>query len=76
MYVMISASLASLTQESGPRVVKGDPSTTKAETPILSLSLTNKQNEDHSAPAPTFNNVSDSALKFTHIPYKLSPAAN
>ncbi|GKV33516.1 hypothetical protein SLEP1_g42021 [Rubroshorea leprosula] len=48
----ISASLASLTRETGPKVVKGD--------------LTHVH---HYTPSP-----SDSALKFTHVLYNLSPA--
>ncbi|RZC15763.1 Phosphoenolpyruvate carboxykinase (ATP) isoform B [Glycine soja] len=64
----ISASLASLTRESGPKVVKGDPAT-KAE----------KGTHVHHHPQPhyfasTAFDVSDSALKFTHVLYNLSPA--
>lgn len=60
-----SASLASLTRETGPKVVKGDPASTRkaAETPKLS--------SHHTTAAP---NISDSSLKFTHILYNLSPA--
>lgn len=65
-----SASLASLTRESGPKVVKGDPAT-KAE----------KGTHVHHHPQPhyfasTAFDVSDSALKFTHVLYNLSPAGN
>ncbi|XP_077215669.1 phosphoenolpyruvate carboxykinase (ATP) 1-like [Tasmannia lanceolata] len=60
----ISASLASLTRETGPKVVKGDPAR-KTETP--------KAHVSHHDITPTFS-VSDSSLKFTHILYNLSPA--
>ncbi|KAI8550194.1 hypothetical protein RHMOL_Rhmol06G0086000 [Rhododendron molle] len=65
----ISASLASLTRETGPKVVKGDPAR-KAETPKVS-SHSHVTEPFHYA--PTFS-TSDSALKFTHILYNLSPA--
>ncbi|KAK4560036.1 hypothetical protein RGQ29_009003 [Quercus rubra] len=60
----ISASLASLTRETGPKVVKGDPAR-KAE----------GQKVAHSGHSihDTFD-ISDSALKFTHVLYNLSPA--
>ncbi|CAA2994232.1 phosphoenolpyruvate carboxykinase (ATP)-like [Olea europaea var. sylvestris] len=61
----ISASLASLTRETGPKVVKGDPAR-KAETPRVS-------HVTHHQYTPTFA-ISDSSLKFTHILYNLSPA--
>ncbi|KAK6130547.1 hypothetical protein DH2020_035693 [Rehmannia glutinosa] len=64
----ISASLASLTRESGPKVVKGDPARA-AETPRV----TSVSHQQHHF-TPTLN-ISDSALKFTHILYNLSPAA-
>ena len=59
-----SASLASLTRETGPKVVKGDPAR-KAE----------GQKVAHSGHSihDTFD-ISDSALKFTHVLYNLSPA--
>ncbi|KAF5454318.1 hypothetical protein F2P56_023991 [Juglans regia] len=59
----ISASLASLTRETGPNLVKGDPAR-KSETP---------KHVSHHHFTPAFN-VSDSALKFTHVLYNLSPA--
>ncbi|GFY86704.1 phosphoenolpyruvate carboxykinase 1 [Actinidia rufa] len=62
----ISASLASLTRETGPKVVKGDPAR-KSETPKFS------HVSHHSHFTPTIS-VSDSALKFTHVLYNLSPA--
>ncbi|KAF7140500.1 hypothetical protein RHSIM_Rhsim06G0068700 [Rhododendron simsii] len=65
----ISASLASLTRETGPKVVKGDPAR-KAETPKVS---SHSHVTDPFHYAPTFS-TSDSALKFTHILYNLSPA--
>lgn len=60
-----SASLASLTRETGPKVVKGDPAK-KAEAPKVVA-------EHHQYFTPTIS-VSDSALKFTHVLYNLSPA--
>ncbi|KAL8030166.1 hypothetical protein ABFX02_14G270500 [Erythranthe guttata] len=68
----ISASLASLTRETGPNVVKGDPARTTAETPRLSAAASHQQQHRHFA-APNLN-MSDSGLKFTHILYNLSPA--
>ncbi|CAK9157912.1 unnamed protein product [Ilex paraguariensis] len=61
----ISASLASLTRETGPKVVRGDPAR-KSETPKVS-------HVTHHHYAPTLS-TSDSGLKFTHILYNLSPA--
>ncbi|EFJ09434.1 hypothetical protein SELMODRAFT_272074 [Selaginella moellendorffii] len=55
----ISASLASLTRERGPQVVRGDPEN-KIEKPVSLV--------------PVRPNISDSALKFTHVLYNLSPA--
>ena len=60
-----SASLASLTRETGPKVVKGDPAR-KSETP-------KHVTHEHHHFTPTIS-VSDSSLKFTHILYNLSPA--
>ncbi|KAL5731621.1 phosphoenolpyruvate carboxykinase (ATP) [Ranunculus cassubicifolius] len=60
----ISASLASLTRETGPNLVKGDP-TRKSQTPKAS-------HAPHHHVVPNLN-ISDSALKFTHILYNLSP---
>ncbi|KAL6960815.1 Protein kinase C-like 1 [Sarracenia purpurea var. burkii] len=54
----ISASLASLTRETGPKVVRGDPT---------------KKGASHFHFTPTIR-ISDSALKFTHVLYNLSPA--
>ncbi|VFQ62275.1 unnamed protein product [Cuscuta campestris] len=68
----ISASLASLTRETGPNVVKGDPSRTTPETPRVSHD-SHVTHHHHHYCEPTFN-TSDSALKFTHILYNLSPA--
>ncbi|KAL8487785.1 hypothetical protein ACS0TY_024199 [Phlomoides rotata] len=64
----ISASLASLTRETGPKVVRGDPARTTPETPRVPAA----SDQQHHF-APTFN-ISDSGLKFTHILYNLSPA--
>ncbi|XP_004509722.1 phosphoenolpyruvate carboxykinase (ATP) 1-like [Cicer arietinum] len=61
----ISASLASLTRETGPKVVKGDPAT-RLETQRVT-------HVPHQRVTPTIA-VSDSALKFTHLLYNLSPA--
>ncbi|KAH9664177.1 phosphoenolpyruvate carboxykinase (ATP) [Citrus sinensis] len=63
----ISASLASLTRETGPKVVRGDPAR-KAETPKFAADP-----GDHFSFTPTIS-VSDSSLKFTHVLYNLSPA--
>ncbi|KAI4337561.1 hypothetical protein L6164_015959 [Bauhinia variegata] len=62
----ISASLASLTRETGPKLVRGDPAR-KTETP--------RAHAEHkpSYHKPSFD-VSDSELKFTHVLYNLSPA--
>ncbi|MCL7041209.1 hypothetical protein MKW94_028907 [Papaver nudicaule] len=64
----ISASLASLTRETGPKVVKGDPSARKAEAPKAPV-----PHHHHHLTAPVVP-ISDSALKFTHILYNLSPS--
>ncbi|TKY58760.1 Phosphoenolpyruvate carboxykinase of ATP [Spatholobus suberectus] len=61
----ISASLASLTRESGPKVVKGDPARRFEGSRVAHVS--------HHRVTPTIA-VSDSALKFTHVLYNLSPA--
>lgn len=58
-----SASLASLTRETGPKLVKGDPAR-KSDTQVTHV---------HHHVTPTIA-VSDSALKFTHVLYNLSPA--
>ncbi|KAL6220227.1 hypothetical protein ACLB2K_007983 [Fragaria x ananassa] len=63
----ISNSLASLTRETGPKVVRGDPAN-QSETPKVSSHV-----EHHHHFTPTIS-VSDSALKFTHVLYNLSPA--
>ncbi|KAG6490521.1 hypothetical protein ZIOFF_051819 [Zingiber officinale] len=60
----ISDSLASLTRETGPKVLRGDPAR-KAE-------ATKVATEHHHYLTPTIS-VSDSALKFTHVLYNLSP---
>ncbi|XP_002528904.2 phosphoenolpyruvate carboxykinase (ATP) 1 [Ricinus communis] len=62
----ISASLASLTRETGPKVVKGDPANKRRISP-------QDHHHHHNITAPTIS-VSDSALKFTHVLYNLSPA--
>ncbi|KAH9690151.1 phosphoenolpyruvate carboxykinase (ATP) [Citrus sinensis] len=65
----ISASLASLTRETGPKVVKGDPATPRKVDGQPSA------HSFHYTSTPTFDdNISDSALKFTHVLYNLSPA--
>ncbi|CAA7404369.1 unnamed protein product [Spirodela intermedia] len=61
----ISASLASLTRDSGPKLVKGDPNRKGSDTP--------KVVHHHHHFTPTVS-ISDSALKFTHVLYNLSPA--
>ncbi|XP_057434865.1 phosphoenolpyruvate carboxykinase (ATP) 1-like [Lotus japonicus] len=62
----ISASLASFSRETGPKVVKGDPSTKIKD---------GHTHVDHHIPV-TFDDasISDSSLKFTHILHNLSPA--
>ncbi|KAK8652870.1 hypothetical protein V6N13_126893 [Hibiscus sabdariffa] len=61
----ISASLASLTRGTGPKVVRGDPAG-KVQ-PVAHVA------HHHHVEAPTIS-VSDSSLKFTHVLYNLSPA--
>ncbi|KAG6468731.1 hypothetical protein ZIOFF_073424 [Zingiber officinale] len=60
----ISDSLASLTRETGPKVVRGDPARKVEATKVVA--------EHHQYLTPTIS-VSDSALKFTHALYNLSP---
>ncbi|KAL4340404.1 hypothetical protein GQ457_06G043780 [Hibiscus cannabinus] len=60
----ISASLASGTRGTGPKVVRGDPGGCK------SRAVTHVAH--HHIEAPIIS-VSDSALKFTHVLYNLSP---
>ncbi|KAE8706992.1 Phosphoenolpyruvate carboxykinase [Hibiscus syriacus] len=62
----ISASLASLTRGTGPKVVRGDPAG-KVQ-PVRHVA------HHHHVEAPTIG-VSDSSLKFTHVLYNLSPVA-
>lgn len=58
--------MASLTRETGPKLVKGDPAQ-KGE----GVAVTHVAHHYPIAPAIS---VSDSALKFTHVLYNLSPA--
>ncbi|KAM5575192.1 phosphoenolpyruvate carboxykinase (ATP) 1 [Rosa sericea] len=62
----ISASLASLTRETGPKVVRGDPARKTDGQKAVHV-------EHHLYDSALFG-LSDSALKFTHILYNLSPA--
>ncbi|KAK1300323.1 Phosphoenolpyruvate carboxykinase [ATP] [Acorus calamus] len=62
----ISASLASLTRETGPKVVRGDPARKASETPKAHVG-----HHDYFTPELS---ISDSALKFTHVLYNLSQA--
>ncbi|GLU20200.1 hypothetical protein SLE2022_364110 [Rubroshorea leprosula] len=62
----ISASLASLTRETGPKVVRGDPAKRIEGQKVVHVS-------HYQVEAPTIS-VSDSSLKFTHVLYNLSPA--
>jgi hypothetical protein len=64
LFVWNSASLASLTRETGPKVVKGDPAKSQKVAHVT---------HHHHISTPTIA-VSDSALKFTHVLYNLSPA--
>ncbi|XP_048603290.1 phosphoenolpyruvate carboxykinase (ATP) 2-like isoform X1 [Brassica napus] len=66
MLQSVSASLASLTRETGPKVIRGDP--TSAAKVMAHVPQT-----PTSAPAA---DVSDSSLKFTHVLHNLSPAGN
>lgn len=61
----ISASLASLTRETGPKVIRGDP---EKKQDLAERKF--EHAKPHFALQP---NMSDSALKFTHIMYNLSP---
>ncbi|KAM7251420.1 hypothetical protein ACFE04_023303 [Oxalis oulophora] len=61
-----TASLASLTRETGPKLVRGDPAK-KSETPKAHSHVPSHYH------VPTIG-VSDSSLKFTHVLYNLSPA--
>ncbi|XP_033140900.1 phosphoenolpyruvate carboxykinase (ATP)-like isoform X1 [Brassica rapa] len=65
MLQSVSASLASLTRETGPKVIRGDP-TSAAKVAHVPQTPT-------SVPAA---DVSDSSLKFTHVLHNLSPAGN
>ncbi|KAK8328181.1 hypothetical protein V6Z12_A11G234700 [Gossypium hirsutum] len=61
----ISASLASLTRGTGPKVIRGDPGGGKYE-------AVSHVAHHHHIEAPVIS-VSDSSLKFTHVLYNLSP---
>ena len=64
---MCSDSLASLTREMSPKVVKGDPSKkVEISKPIVAKSPS-------SVPTPKFT-TNGNALKFTHILHNLSQA--
>ncbi|XP_048616878.1 phosphoenolpyruvate carboxykinase (ATP) 2-like isoform X1 [Brassica napus] len=65
MLQSVSASLASLTRETGPKLIRGDP-TSAAKVAHVPQTPT-------SVPAA---DVSDSSLKFTHVLHNLSPAGN
>ncbi|XP_062163701.1 phosphoenolpyruvate carboxykinase (ATP) 1-like [Alnus glutinosa] len=66
----ISASLASLTRDTGPKLVRGDPAARTAESP---RGPTNVGQHSYTPSLLSLAN-SDSALKFTHVLYNLSPA--
>lgn len=68
-----SASLASLTRETGPKLVKGDPTKKTADgtKPVIHSPHPHLHHHPHITPTIT---VSDSSLKFTHVLYNLSPA--
>ncbi|XP_039053502.1 phosphoenolpyruvate carboxykinase (ATP) 1-like [Hibiscus syriacus] len=61
----ISASLASLTRGTEPKVVRGDPAGKVQAVALVA--------HHHHVEAPTIG-VSDSSLKFTHVLYNLSPS--
>ena len=58
--------MASLTRETGPKVVRGDPAGKKEGQTVT-------HSGDHHYYIPSLG-ISDSALKFTHVLYNLSPA--
>ncbi|KAG6548770.1 hypothetical protein Mapa_009531 [Marchantia paleacea] len=64
----ISTSLASLTRESGPQVVRGDPTRSK---PTKQEPVKGRASNE---PSARVSDITDSALKFTHVLYNLSPA--
>lgn len=67
--------MASLTRETGPKVLRGDPAR-KGEASAKSTPAPSPQapaHHHHHPAAPTIA-VSDSSLKFTHVLYNLSPA--
>ncbi|KAL2632590.1 hypothetical protein R1flu_004069 [Riccia fluitans] len=64
----ISTSLASLMRQSGPQVVKGDPTKT---TPSKQEPVKGRAPYE---PSARDRDITDSALKFTHVLYNLSPA--
>lgn len=66
--------MASLTRETGPKVVRGDPAR-KGEAAAKGAPSPHPQPVHHHHPhvTPTIA-VSDSSLKFTHVLYNLSPA--
>lgn len=72
----ISASLASLTRETGPKVVRGDPArkgeAAAKSAPAAAPPPPQPHHHHHHHVTPTIS-VSDSSLKFTHVLYNLSP---
>ncbi|KAB1998413.1 hypothetical protein ERO13_D12G079000v2 [Gossypium hirsutum] len=65
----ISASLASLTRGTGPKVVRGDPAA-KSSQAVEHVA----HRHHHHVEAPAISVSDDSSLKFTHVLYNLSPA--
>ncbi|XP_010444578.1 PREDICTED: phosphoenolpyruvate carboxykinase [ATP]-like [Camelina sativa] len=63
MLQSVSASLASLTRETGPKLIRGDPT-----------SLAKVAHVPHTPTSLPAADVSDSGLKFTHVLHNLSPA--
>lgn len=55
--------MASLTRETGPKLIRGDPT-----------SAAKVAHVPHTPPSALAADVSDSALKFTHVLHNLSPA--
>lgn len=64
--------MASLTRETGPKVVRGDPARKGEAAAKPAPVAAPPPPQPHHHVAPTIS-VSDSSLKFTHVLYNLSP---